>query len=378
MKQGKRTGALDSRGRRVRGIFVRDGIYIAGYKHDRRWRMVKLNATTITEARRERESLLAGLREGRTPAPNTLTFERAFEEYQDSRVLAQRTLGHERHLLDRHLADLKHRRIQDVTPTEVARRLRELRGSYAEWTCVGVYRVLLGTFALAVRRGLLSRSPLDALSPSERPKQRNAKPVARLDPAELAKLVHAGSTKRWRAALGLAAWAGLRLGELRGLRWADVDLVSGVLHVRRSLGRDGTPQETKTDAGQRAVPLFPELRTLLVKWKLEAEHSQESDYLLSTVDGHPVSERNLRRVLDHAKVDAGLDQGVERLSWHSLRHSFASMLATELGLPPTRLAEIIGHTDPGFTLRAYARDTADTATIVADVLARARAAGFGQ
>jgi integrase len=76
-------------------------------------------------------------------------------------------------------------------------------------------------------------------------------------------------------------------------------------------------------------------------------------------------------------VTAGLDGGESRLSWHALRHSFASMLATNLELPATTLAQLVGHTDAGFTLRRYARDGRDTATVVADVLARAESAGVG-
>src|SRR5262249_23742420 len=62
--QGKRRRALDSRGRPVPGLYVRDGRYTAGFKLARRWHMRTLSAETLTEARRERESLLAGLREG--------------------------------------------------------------------------------------------------------------------------------------------------------------------------------------------------------------------------------------------------------------------------------------------------------------------------
>lgn len=52
-------------------------------------------------------------------------------------------------------------------------------------------------------------------------------------------------------------------------------------------------------------------------------------------------------------------------------------LATDLALPVTTLAKLIGHTDAGFTLRAYARDGRDGAAVVSDVLARASAAGVG-
>jgi hypothetical protein len=54
------------------------------------------------------------------------------------------------------------------------------------------------------------------------------------------------------------------------------------------------------------------------------------------------------------------------------------MLATELDIPATTLAAVIGHVDAGFTLRAYARDARDPAAVVADVLKRAAAAGVGQ
>jgi integrase len=68
------------------------------------------------------------------------------------------------------------------------------------------------------------------------------------------------------------------------------------------------------------------------------------------------SRGNLRRAFEAAKTKATIDGGDERLSWHSLRHSFASVLATDLELPATTLAQIIGHSDPVFTLKVYARD----------------------
>ena len=55
----------------------------------------------------------------------------------------------------------------------------------------------------------------------------------------------------------------------------------------------------------------------------------------------------------------------------------ASMLATTLELPATTLAELVGHADAGFTLRTYARDGRDTATVTRDVLARAAGANVG-
>jgi hypothetical protein len=53
------------------------------------------------------------------------------------------------------------------------------------------------------------------------------------------------------------------------------------------------------------------------------------------------------------------------------------MLATDLELPATTLAQLVGHADAGFTLRVYARDGRDTGAVVEDVLARAADANVG-
>lgn len=377
--QGVRTRALDSRGRPISGLYVRDGVFIAGFNcpQTHRWRMQALVADTITEARKERESLLAGLREARIAAPDTATFYDVFCEYQASRTLADRTQRHEQQLLDKHLLKIKTCRAQDVTTTDVARLLRGMRDSYSPWTCVAVYRILRGTFALAVRRGILTRDPMLGLAPSEIPKQKNQTKIAVLDGETMERLVAAGTSERWRAALVLAGYAGLRLGEIRALRWCDVDLDAGTITVQRSLLPDGTPKAPKTAAGARTVPMLPALRREIIAWKVRSPRTGPTDLVIVTADGEHVSERNLRRALAAAKVAAGLDGLEERLSWHSLRHSFASMLATDLQMPATTLARLTGHTDAGFTLKVYARDSRDDAAVVEDVLARAAGARIG-
>jgi integrase len=370
----KRTRALDSRGRPVVGLYVREGRYWAGASIDGRWTMHALDAETLTEGRHERESWLAGLREGRIAAPAHATFAAVFADWQQARQLSERTRAHEQHVVKKRLGALAACRVQEVTATDLAALLRELRQRYAPYSCAQTFRLISGTFAHALRRGLVSRNPIDGLALTERPKKRE---VARLDAGTVDRLVRAGGSERWRAAFGLAGYSGLRLGEVRGLRWGDVDLDAGTITVRCSLLPDWSEKRTKTKAGERTVPLLPALRRLLVAWKLRAPHSKPSDLVIGTADGKPVAERNVRRALDAAKATAGLDRLDERLSMHALRHSFASLLATDLELPPTTLADLIGHADAGFTLRVYARDTRDTAAVVSDVLARANEAGVG-
>jgi integrase len=255
--------------------------------------------------------------------------------------------------------------------------MRRLRVDYSPWTCVAVHRIVRGSFALAVRRGILTRSPADGLAPSEIPQQRNARTVEVLDAETVARLVETGTSERWRAALALAGFAGLRLGEIRALTWADVDLDAGALAVHRSMLPDGTVKAPKTEAGKRTVPIVPALRRLLVEWRQRSPHTRPADAVVCTASGGAVQERNLRRALADAKAAAGLGDTEGRLSLHSLRHSWASALATG-GLAATTLARVTGHSDPGFTYRVYARDARDDAALVADVLERAASAGFGR
>ena len=130
---------------------------------------------------------------------------------------------------------------------------------------------------------------------------------------------------------------------------------------------------TKTEAGERTVALFPELRRLLVAWKVKSPFTDREDYVLCTASRGPVQQRNAQRALEKAKDAAGLDSLEGRLSWHSLRHSAGSIWLTEYGIPVTTVSAMMGHANPSFTLACYGRDPRDEQTMIADVLARAAA-----
>ena len=125
------------------------------------------------------------------------------------------------------------------------------------------------------------------------------------------------------------------------------------------------------------MPILPQLDRRLRE--LRAQRTtlvHPTSYVIATHDGRPLSERNLRRALDHAIADAKLaPDNDDRLSWHVLRHSFGSYLVTELELPLTTVARVMGHRDASVTARVYARDVSDDETLTERVLARAIAAG---
>jgi integrase len=72
----------------------------------------------------------------------------------------------------------------------------------------------------------------------------------------------------WRAFLVAAAFTGLRASELRGLRWVDIDLRSGAIHVRQRADAWGTIGRPKTHSSERSIPIGPFALNTLKEWKL--------------------------------------------------------------------------------------------------------------
>jgi integrase len=132
---------------------------------------------------------------------------------------------------------------------------------------------------------------------------------------------------------------GLRIGELLALRWEHVDLVAGVLRVRRAVwkGREGAPKNGQP----RDIPMTP----LLIE-RLKAHRHLRGPYVFCHEDGRPLTRDSLKRVLPPACRRAGL----RPIQWHSLRHSFASQLVMA-GVPLKAVQELLGHADIRMTMR---------------------------
>jgi len=156
---------------------------------------------------------------------------------------------------------------------------------------------------------------------------------------EAARLVSAAEAK-WRPMILLALRTGLRQGELLALRWEDVDLVAGRLVVRRSAVRGiiGTPKSGKG----REVPLSDDavsiLRPMPSRFRGELVFAKQDGTMLTAGDcKHP-----LRRACRVA--------GIRQVSWHVLRHSFASHLAMR-GVALKAVQELLGHSTMEMTMR---------------------------
>jgi integrase len=134
--------------------------------------------------------------------------------------------------------------------------------------------------------------------------------------------------------------AGLRRGEIIGLRWPDVDLKRGVIHVQRSTWGEHT---TAPKGGRsRRVPM-----TKALAEALRAHRHLRGEHVLCHEDGTAVGKKFLEEAIQRATRRAGLEAS---RNLHPLRHSFCSHLAMQ-GALAKAIQELAGHTSLTTTLR---------------------------
>jgi integrase len=162
---------------------------------------------------------------------------------------------------------------------------------------------------------------------------------------------------KWRPLIMVAAFSGLRASELRGLRWRDLDLQKGLLHVRQRADRYNAIGSPKSGKSTRRLPLPADLVNTLREHKLSSKFSKPDELVFCNGAGNVESLANIRnRGLVPAWREAGVTDRYEGM--HSLRHWFASWCANRkedggLGLPMKVVQERMGHSSILITADHY-------------------------
>lgn len=144
---------------------------------------------------------------------------------------------------------------------------------------------------------------------------------------------------------------GLRRGELLGLKWEDIDLENGIIHVRRQVARvNGEVKEMplKTKNSYRSISISKDAVALLNGMKAK----QVCDYVFPSASGGPISPDSVNNMLHRVLQRAGLPS----IRFHDLRHTFAT-LALQNGVDIKAVSGMLGHFSAGFTLDTYAHVT---------------------
>jgi len=171
--------------------------------------------------------------------------------------------------------------------------------------------------------------------------------------AEL-KLLIDRATDRWRPFIVAAIFTGMRASELRGLRWRDVDLDAGTIHVAQRANTWGTIGSPKSAAGRRDIPLVPMAVNALRQWRITCP---AGELVFANRRGNVNRHANfLSRVWEPLLRECE----IPHYSFHSLRHAAASLFIETLGWSPKRIQTVMGHSSITMTFDRYGHLFADT------------------
>ena len=298
-----------------------------------------------------------------TIRPAGATFAQAAEEWitfvANDRRRERSTVMNYRHILNRRLLPaFGDKRLEDI---DVFSAERWRMGLVAEglsastinsnrWQAAAIYKRAARVWGVTVNPfALLDRQPVRA-----------SNDFNILQPDEVLYVATKAVDDQDAALFVLAGFTGLRLGELRALRWMDLDFASRLVHVRRAFvrGRYKSPKSGKV----RSVPMIDQVIAPLDRLSRRDLFTDPDDLVFAGVTGEPVDDSALRRRFVTALAAADLP----RVRLHDLRHSYCSMAVRAYRLDEVKA--YAGHADIAMTMRYVhfvpAHDAADRLSAV--------------
>ncbi len=251
-QKGNGAGTVYPRKNKVgKVIGYRGSYWVNGKRH-------YVSAKKKSDAEKLLRQAMSDADRGLTFDAGTLTLDSYLQRWlEDSVKDTVRTTTHERYeqIARKHiipvLGDIK---LKDIIPAHVRGLYKDKLQSLSPRTVQYIHVILHKALKQAVRDGLLPRNATEAVKPP----QVRREEIHPLTPEQVKTLLEAARGDRLEALYVLAIHAGLRQGELLGLRWEDVDLDEGTLQVRRTLTTaKGGPilSAPKTKGSKRSVKL---------------------------------------------------------------------------------------------------------------------------
>ncbi len=228
----------------------------------------------------------------------------------------------------------------------------------------------------AVRWGLVVRNVADLATPP-RPRDTRAPEMVFWTPQEVARFLEATRSDREHPVWVLALTTGMRRGEVVGIRWRDVDLEAGRLHVKSTLVSVRyrvIESDPKTEKSRRPIALDQKTIAVLREWRVRqleerllcGEGWVDNGLVFTRPDGSGLHPDRVSKLFDLAVARAG----VPRIRFHDVRHTWATT-ALRAGVHPKIVSERLGHSSIQVTLDIYSHvseeQDREAATKVADL-----------
>src|SRR5918998_4843760 len=257
---------------------------------------------------------------------------------------------------------------QDAQPRTIRR--EKLDSGLAPRSVLHIHRTLSKVLKHATDDGLMPRNAAAPLKPP-RPRREEMRPLNR---EQVRSLFEAASGDRLEALYIVAVTAGLRRGELQGLKWDDLDLDAGMLQVRRTCSepKGGYIFEAPKSGKGRNIRLTQSAvaalrmhrRRQLEERMYKADLWQEQGLVFPSTVGTPLWGGNLNRAFKATLQRAGLPKSTR---FHDLRHTCATLLLKQ-GVNPKFVQELLGHADISLTLNVYSHVLPDMGDATADAM----------
>jgi len=290
-------------------------------------------------------------------APSHVTFRQACDEHL-------RYLEHDRQRKPSYLRDCRSvvrcyllpalgesTAVEAITTGDVeALRERLIAKPLAHKTAQKVLVLLGGILARAKRKGWVTVNPCEN---AEKVTVRRSDEFNVLDVEQVHAVARAAADGQLAALFTVAAFTGLRQGEVLALRWRHVDFANRILHVRRNLPAGASQEDTPKSHRARSVPLSDQAVVALDGLSRREHFTGPDDLVFGTVVGEHLNDDVVRDAFYDALEAAALGHlraKAEPITFHDLRHTFGTQCAAK-GIDLRRIQAWMGHANIATTMR---------------------------
>jgi integrase len=358
-------------------------------------------AKTLDKLRTKEKAIFKDISDGIKIEASTITLNQIYELWKEiKRGIKNSSFQHYSYLYDRFVAvNFGKKKITFIKKSDVKKFYNSLvdeRGLSLS-TIYNIHTVVHQLFNMAVDDNYIRSNPSDnTLRELKRSrefvKEKKLALTSKQEEIFLTYLKNNRTYQHWYPIFAVMIGSGLRVAEVTGLRWKDIDLESGTIDVNHALvyydhhivkpgekkGSYFRINTTKTSASNRTIPMLDFVKEA---FEIEKRNQQESKIkCLVTVDGytdfifvntvgnvqhHIALNRVIRNIIRNCNMNI-IDSNIvdkdsmllPHFSCHSLRHTFATRMC-EKGVNIKVIQDVMGHTDIGTTMNIYTDATND-------------------